>query len=118
MDSFDLNTLDYCIIDEFAQAINWNKVISKSSLISELKSSVQKNSMECCKEKLFYLDESFVSHGTKRWKLFKRTRSSLSDRESKDESFSKRVLRLIKMFTRYCENRKRIIYSEASYILG
>ena len=26
--------------------------------------------------------------------------------------FKKRVLKLIKMFTRYCENRKKVIYSE------
>ena len=38
----DLNPLDYCIRDEFAQSINWNKVSSKSSLISELKRGVKK----------------------------------------------------------------------------
>ena len=44
------------------------------------------DSLRGCKGKLFRLDESFVSHDIKRWKLFKRTKSSLSDRESKDES--------------------------------
>ena len=44
----------------------------------------EKNSFGCCKRKLFHLDESFVSHDTK---LFKRIKSSLSDKESKDESF-------------------------------
>ena len=72
----------------------------------------QKNSFGCCKGKLFCLDESFVSHDTKRWKLFERIKSSLSDRKSKDKSLKKRILRLIKVFTRYYENRKRIIYSK------
>ena len=79
----------------------------------------QENSFECCKGKLFCLDECFVLYDTKRWKLFKRIKSSLSDRESKNESFfGKRVLRLIEMFSRYCENRKRIIYSETSDMLS
>ena len=86
----DLNPLDYCIWDEFAQAINWDKVTSKSSLISELKRGVKKKSLGCYKGKLFRLDESLVSHDTKRWKLFQRIKSSLSDRESKDESFYKK----------------------------
>ena len=47
----------------------------------------QKYSFVCCNGKLFRLDESFVSHDTERWKLLKRIKSSLSDRESKDESF-------------------------------
>ena len=47
----------------------------------------KKNSLGCYKVELFRLDESFLSHDTKRWKLFKRIKSSLSDRESKDESF-------------------------------
>ena len=38
----NLNDLDNCIWDEFAQAINWNKVTWKSSLISELKYGVKK----------------------------------------------------------------------------
>ena len=50
----------------------------------------EKNSLRCCKGKLFRLDESFISHDTKRWKLFKRMKSNLSDRESKDESFKKK----------------------------
>ena len=37
-----LNPLDYCIWDEFAQAINWNKVTLKNSLVSELKRGVKK----------------------------------------------------------------------------
>ena len=48
----DLNPLDYCIWDEFAQAISWDKVTSKSSLISELKCGVKKIRLdvirECC----------------------------------------------------------------------
>ena len=82
----DLNPLNYCIWDEFARAINCDKVTWKSSLIAELKRGVKKNSFGCCMGKLFRLDESFVSHDTKRWKLSKRIKSSLSDRESKDES--------------------------------
>ena len=108
MNSPDLNPLDYYIWNEFAQAINWNKVTSKSPIISELKCSVKKISFGYCKKKLFRLGESFVSHDTKRWKLFNRVKSSLPNTELKD----RRVLRLIKMFTRYCDNRKRIIYSE------
>ena len=42
MNSPDLNPLDYYIWDEFSQAINWNKVTSKSPIISELKCSVKK----------------------------------------------------------------------------
>ena len=76
----DLNPLDYCIWDEFAQAINWDNVTSNEA-------RREKNSFECCKGKLFCLNESFVSHDTRRWKLFKRIKSSFSDRESKDESF-------------------------------
>ena len=38
----DLNPLDYCIWDEFVQAINWDKVTWKSSLIAELKRGVKK----------------------------------------------------------------------------
>ena len=38
----DLNPLDYCIWDEFAQAINWDKVTSKSSLIAEPNRGVKK----------------------------------------------------------------------------
>ena len=85
--SLDLNPLDYGIWDEFAQTINWKKVTSKSSLIAELKRGVKKKSFRYCRGKLFRLYESFVSHETKRWKLFKRIKSSLSDREEKDESF-------------------------------
>ena len=50
----------------------------------------EKNSFECCKGKLVRLDESFVSHDTKQSKLFKRIKSSLSDRESKDKYFLKK----------------------------
>ena len=81
-----LNRLNYCILDEIAQAINWHKVIWKSSLISELKRGVKKALFVCCKGKLFCFDESFVSHDTKRWKLFKRIKSNVSDRASKDKS--------------------------------
>ena len=87
MNSPYLNPLDYCIWDEFTQAIDWDKVTSKSSLISELKRGVKKNSFGYYKGKLFRLDESLVSHDTKRWKLFKRIKSSPSDSELKDESF-------------------------------
>ena len=38
----DLDPLDYCIWDEFAQAIDWDNVTSKSSLIGELKRGVKK----------------------------------------------------------------------------
>ena len=38
----DLNPLNYRIRDKFAQAINWDKVTSKSSLIAELKRGVKK----------------------------------------------------------------------------
>ncbi|CAF0849042.1 unnamed protein product [Adineta ricciae] len=36
----DLNPLDYCIWDEFAQYLSWEKVISKPTLIDELKRAV------------------------------------------------------------------------------
>ena len=38
----DLNPLDYCIWDEFAQHVNWEKVTSKPTLIDELKRAVKK----------------------------------------------------------------------------
>ena len=38
----DLNPLDYCIGDEFARAINWDLVTSKTALINELKRGVKK----------------------------------------------------------------------------
>ena len=38
----DLNPLDYSIWDELVNAINWNKVKSKTTLIQQLKSSVKK----------------------------------------------------------------------------
>ena len=34
--------LNYCIWNEFAQAINWDKVTSKSALIAELKRCVKR----------------------------------------------------------------------------
>ena len=38
----DLNPLDYCIWDEFAQCVNWKKVTLKATLIYELKCAVKK----------------------------------------------------------------------------
>jgi len=38
----DLNPLDYCIWDELAHAVNWEKVTSKKTLIMELKRAVKK----------------------------------------------------------------------------
>ena len=38
----DLNPLDYCIWDEFAKSMDWNKVTSKATMIPELKKAVQK----------------------------------------------------------------------------
>jgi hypothetical protein len=38
----DLNPLDYCIWDEFAEQMNWDKVQSKTTLIDELKRAVKK----------------------------------------------------------------------------
>ena len=46
----NLNPRDYCIWDESAQAIKWDKVISKSSLISELKCDVKKNRLDVIRE--------------------------------------------------------------------
>ena len=46
----DLNPLDYCIWNEFAQAINWDKVTSKSSLIAELKRGVKKIRLDVVRE--------------------------------------------------------------------
>ena len=46
----DFNPLDYYIRDEFAQAINWDKVTSKSSLIAELKRSVKKILLDVVRE--------------------------------------------------------------------
>ena len=50
VNSPDLNPLDYCIWDEFAQAIDWNKVTSKSSLILELMLRVQKIRLDVVRE--------------------------------------------------------------------
>ena len=38
----DLNPLDYCILGEFAQCVDWKKVTSKATLIDELKRAVKK----------------------------------------------------------------------------
>jgi hypothetical protein len=57
----DLNPLDYCIWDEFAQCVNWKKVTSKTILIDELKCAVKRNLTRCCLTKLFILDCSFKS---------------------------------------------------------
>ena len=38
----DLNPLDYCIWDEFAEAIDWHQVTSKEDLIRELKRAVKR----------------------------------------------------------------------------
>ena len=46
----DLNPWDYCIRDEFAQAINWNKVTWKSSLIVELKRGVKRIRLDVVRE--------------------------------------------------------------------
>ena len=40
--SADLNPLDYSIWNEFVHQMNWNKVISKQTLIDELKRAVKK----------------------------------------------------------------------------
>jgi len=37
----DLNPLDFCIWNELAQAMKWNKVTSKKTLIAELKRAVK-----------------------------------------------------------------------------
>ena len=50
MNSPELDHLDYCIWDEFAQAINWSKVTAKSSLISELKRDMKKNRFDVVRE--------------------------------------------------------------------
>ena len=42
MISPNLNPLDYCIWEQFSQAINWNQVTWKSSLIGEIKHGVEK----------------------------------------------------------------------------
>lgn len=42
----DLNPLDYSIWNEFVQAINWNKVSSKPTLIKELKAAVKRIPIE------------------------------------------------------------------------
>jgi hypothetical protein len=39
----DLDSLDYCIWDEFVKVIDWNKATSKATLIQELKRAVKKN---------------------------------------------------------------------------
>ena len=72
----NLNPSNYCIWNEFAQTINWDNVTSKISLIAKLKRGVKKIRFGCCKKKLFRLDESFVSHDTKRRKLFKRIKAA------------------------------------------
>ena len=46
----ELNPLGYCIWDEFAQPINWNKMTSKSSLIAELKRGVRKIRLDVVRE--------------------------------------------------------------------
>ena len=46
----DLNPWDYCIRDEFTQAINWDKVTRKSSLILELKRGVKKIRLDVVRE--------------------------------------------------------------------
>ncbi|CAF1166835.1 unnamed protein product [Rotaria sp. Silwood1] len=38
----DLNPLNYCIWDEFAQCVSWEKVTSKPTLVDELKRAVKK----------------------------------------------------------------------------
>lgn len=38
----DLNPLDYCVWNEFVQAMNWDRVTSKAALINELKSAVKR----------------------------------------------------------------------------
>ena len=53
MNSSNLNPLDDCIWDEFAQTINWDKVTSKSSLIAELKRGVKKIRLDVVRESYF-----------------------------------------------------------------
>lgn len=38
----DLNPLDYCIWDEFANAIKWDRVVSKETLIEEIKQGAKR----------------------------------------------------------------------------
>jgi hypothetical protein len=42
----DLNPLDYCIWDELARAMNWEKITSKTTLIEELKRATKKVRLE------------------------------------------------------------------------
>ncbi|CAM4811068.1 unnamed protein product [Rotaria magnacalcarata] len=42
----DLNPLDYCIWNEFAQLIEWDAVTSKTTLITALKRAVRKISQD------------------------------------------------------------------------
>ena len=50
--SADLNPLDYCICDEFGQAINWDNVTSTNSLIAELKRGEKKIRFDFVREKV------------------------------------------------------------------
>ena len=74
----DLNPLDYCIWDEFARAINWDKVTSKSSLISELKRGVKKIRLDVVRESC----SVWTNH---LYRMIQNDGNYL--RESKDESF-------------------------------
>ena len=51
MNSPELNPVGYCIWDEFAQTINWNKMTSKSSLTSELKHGVKNIRLDVVRER-------------------------------------------------------------------
>ena len=46
----EFNPLGYCIWDEFAQAINWDNVTSKSSLIAEFKRDVKRIRLDVVRE--------------------------------------------------------------------
>ena len=110
--SSNLNPLDDWIWDEFAQAINWDKMTSKSSLIAELKRGVKKIRLDVVRESCFVWTNLLYRMTQNDENYIRELKAACLIENRKMNIFKKRVLILIKVFTRYCENRKRAIYSE------
>ena len=116
--SRDLNPLDYCIWDKFAQTINWSQVTWKSSLISELTRGVKKVCLDVVRESCSVWTNRLYPMTQNDGYYLREYKAACLVENRKMNLFKKRVLRLIKVFTRYCESRKKIIYSETLSIFS
>ena len=85
---------------------------SKSSLIAELKRGVKKIRLDVVRESCFVWTNRLYRMTQNEGNHLREQKAACLIENRKINLFKKRVLILIKVFTRYCENRKRIIDAE------